>query len=204
MILSGEFSDDDWRRLENFAQYADELLRTKFAQKGDTGELRVQSTEEGGLQFEARLPDWDDVTVFLHKFRPILLQNESTFFYKIVNILARELEHPYVRGFLQREKARYSGKILQSAFQITSNDIIINSEQAVSDWLNAYEYHRAEDKQALLEKVHTMFPLDASKVLFLSVLNEKLFAVYNVAGFIQVMVGKIPDMNITAMPLSDK
>ena len=55
---------------------------------------------------------------------------------------------------------------------------MINSEKVLKDWLNAYEYHPHREKKDALKTLHRLFPLDASKVLFLSQLVEKVMAAY--------------------------
>jgi len=89
---------------------------------------------------------------------------------------------------MQREI--YNGKRTQSAFQIKSNDTVLNSEKVLNDWLNSYEYHRDKEKRKFIESLHEMFPLEASKVIFLGLLSDKTQAIINVAKFIRVVVGK--------------
>jgi hypothetical protein len=190
ITLSGAFSDSDWERLEAFVQYAEELLNSKFIQEGDGGQLSMQWHRETGLSVTARLPPWDDVIVFLHKFRPLLLLGESTSFYNIHSLLGKTLDHHLFRGILTREHELYSGKNMQSKLKITSNDAVLNSEKVLFDWLNSHEYHRNKEKQEFIASLHQMMPLDASKVVFLQLLVDKAFAVFNLAAFIQVVLGR--------------
>ena len=41
-----------------------------------------------------------------------------------------------------------------------------------------------------IDSLHTMLPLEASKVLFLILLTDKLQAIHNVTAFIRVVLGK--------------
>jgi hypothetical protein len=188
--LSGKFEDEDWARLEEFTQYADELLTTKFVQDGMPASLKIRSDKGSGVVISAKLPPWDDVTVFLHKFRPIGLQSESTYFVKICNILTKELAHPYFRSMIEQEREIYAGKGMQAQFQVRSDNVLLNSEKVLDDWLNAYEYHRDKKKRAFIESLHTMLPLEASKVMFLSLLGVKTIAIHNVAELTRVVLGK--------------
>jgi hypothetical protein len=194
--LSGEFSDDDWIILEEFVQYADELSNTKFIQSGKWGELKIEWDQEPSMKVSTKLPNWDDVIVFLHKFRPLLLQNERTNFYKVHNILAKELANAHFRNLLGQYHELYSGKLMQSGFQFRSNDTLINSESILFDWLNSHEYHREKEKQEFIQNLHQMIPLDASKVIFLRQLVHKAIAVFNLAGLIRVVLGKQKSINM--------
>jgi len=188
--LSGKFEDEDWARLEEFTQYADELLKTKFVQDGMPASLKIRWDEKSGVESFSTLPPWDDVTVFLHKFRPIGLQSESTSFVKICSILTKELAHPYFRRMIKEQREIYAGKRMQAQFQIRSDNDLLNSEKVLYDWLNAYEYHRDKKKRAFIDSLHTMLPLEASKVIFLSLLSVKTIAIHNVAELTRVVLGK--------------
>jgi len=188
--LTGKFSDEDWRHLDEFTQYTKDLISIKFVQDGMPASLKIHWDENSGMAVSSKLPSWDDVTVFLHKFRPLGLQSESTYFYKICGLLTKELTHPYFRNMVDLQRDIFSGKVLQAQFRISSDDVVLNSERVLYDWLNAYEYHRDKEKREFIQSLHTMLPLDASKVLFLSLLTEKTKAINNVAALTMVVIGK--------------
>lgn len=194
--LTGTFEDEDWERLEEFAQYADELLKTKFVQDGMPASLNIRWDEKSGMCVSPKLPPWDDVSVFLHKFRPIGLLSESTYFFKICNILTKELAHPYFRSMIEEQREIYGGTRMQAQFQIKSNEVILNSEKVLYDWLNAYEYHRDREKREFIDSLHTMLPLEASKVLFLALLTDKTMAINNVAAITRVVLGKQKELKL--------
>jgi len=198
--LSGEVSDEEVRLLEDFVRYAEEVWNTDFIKNGDMGELNINWDRESGTQITASLPDWNQVMVFLHKFRPLLLNDEKTNFYRIHNLLAKKLDHPYFRKSLGLQHELYSGKVCQSEFQFRSNEVLINSEKVLFDWLNSHEYHRDEDKKKFIASLHQMFPLDGSKVIFLRLLTHKTLATINVANLILVVLGKKREMTVRMRP----
>ena len=71
-----------------------------------------------------------------------------------------------------------------------SNDVVLNSEKVLYDWLNSFEYHRDQEKPQFIESRHQMIPMDASKVLFLGLLADKAEAINNLAALISVIVGR--------------
>jgi hypothetical protein len=196
VLLSGEFSDNERELLEEFVEHAEGVLNTKFLQSGDWGKLGIKWDENKNMKVTTELPAWDDVIVFLHKFRPLLLQNERTNFYKIHNLLAKNLDHPYFRSLLGKQREVFSGKASQSIMQFRSNDVLINSENILFDWLNSHEYHREKEKKEFIESLHKMIPLDASKVLFLRLLTDKALATYNMTAFIRVVLGKQKQVSV--------
>jgi hypothetical protein len=194
--VQGEFSDSEWELLEEFVEHAEGVLTTKFFQSGDSGKLEIKWDENKNMSVTTDLPPWDDVVVFLHKFRPLLLQNERTNFYKIHNLLAKKLDHPYFRSLLAQQREVFSGKLSQSIVQFRSNDVLINSEKILFDWLNSHEYHREKEKKEFIERLHKMIPLDASKVFFLRLLTDKAVATYNLTAFVRVVLGKQKQVSV--------
>lgn len=189
VTLKGSFQADEWNLLNEFLEYAEELLKTKYVRDGMPAAMNITLGQNSGT-VSTKLPNWDDVIVFLHKFRPIGLQSESTNFYKICNILSKELAHPHFRNLINEQRDVYSGKRAESAFKILSNDVLLNSEKVLYDWLNSFEYHRDKEKRQFIESLHQMIPLDASKVLFLGLLSDKTQAICNIAVLVRVIVGK--------------
>jgi hypothetical protein len=194
--IAGEFSDDETRLIEEFVKEAEEVWNTEFIQSGEKGQLNIEWDRETGSKVSTVLPEWNQVIVFLYKFRPILLQNERTNFYKIHNLLAKKLNHAHFRNSLGVQHELYSGKTAQADFQIKSNQVLLNSEKVLFDWLNSHEYHRDEDKRQFIESLHQMIPLDASKVIFLRLLLHKAVAARNIADLINVVMGKEREVSV--------
>jgi hypothetical protein len=187
--VSGEFTDEERDRLRLFVQYSDEVSKTRLVQNGDWGGFEIRYDEKTGYSYKATLPPWDDVIIFLHKFRPLLLETEATSFYKIQSLLGKVLDHPVLRVLLRAQRELYSGKTFQGQVQVLSNSVLLNSDKVLSDWLNAYEYHREKEKREFIDSLHKMIPLDISKAIFLGLLRDKSIAVLNVTEFIKVVQG---------------
>lgn len=79
----GSFQAEAWDTLNDYLEYTDELIKTKFVQDGMQSALNIKWEQDSGMVVSASLPNWDDVSAFLHKFRPLGLEKESTYFYKI-------------------------------------------------------------------------------------------------------------------------
>lgn len=196
--VSGELNDTEFELVKDFVSYADELFHTPFIHKRDYGKFSMKGDKPNNFSIETELPDWNDVTVFLHKLRPFILNNERTYFHKVRKLLGLKFADEYFRGFFNLQKERFNNKRQQGSFQLTSDNEILNSEKMLYEWLNAHEYHREKEKQKFLENLHQIFPLDASKVIFLGFLLEKAQAVFNVADFIDVMLGKHKNVTLNS------
>jgi hypothetical protein len=181
--------DDEWALLQSFHQYSGELLSTKFVEDGMPSSLKVKGTSNGPVTFEVTLPDWDDVVLFLYYLRPLYLQSEHANFHATCNVIARRFENPHVRAMIDLQKRIFSGSLLRTAIRISVDDIVVNSEEVLSAWLNSYEYHRDVDKRRFLDTLNKMLPLDASQVLFIQLLTEKVKAIAAVASLAAVVLG---------------
>jgi len=194
--ISGTIGDNDWDILEAFVQYAVELISTKLVRNGIFASLQIRWEQGSTMKFGTKLPNWDDVIVFLHKLRPFVLQNEATFFYRVSNILKKIIEQPFLRSFIDEQRKIYSGQMMQEMVRISIDDIVLNSEKVLLDWLNAYEYHRDKNKKEFIDELNQMFPLDASKAIFLQLLSYKIDAIHNLTGFIRVLIREQPEFNL--------
>jgi hypothetical protein len=188
--------DNEWKYLDKFTQYAEDLLKTDWVKNGMYSKLNLNLIIGEPVHVKTELPLWNDVIVFLHRIRPFLLQNEDTNFNRIANFLYKNIENSHIRSFIAEQRKIYSGQMTQEFIKISSNDVIINSEKVLMDWLNAYEYHRDQDKKTSIDDLHRMIPLEASKVLFLQMLSDKAGAIYNLTGFIRVFLGKQKNYNL--------
>jgi len=195
VTANGELTDEDCELLLDFNKYADELYQTPYLHKGNFGRFTMTGDNQNNLTFKTELPNWDEVSVFLHKLRPFILQNERTYFHKVRKLLGFKLTDSYFRDYFNLQKELFNGKRNQN-FSITSNDEILNSEKILYEWLNAHEYHRDKDKQKFIEYLHQIVPLEASKVLFLGLLSSKTKAIFNLSDFIDVLLGKHKNLTL--------
>jgi hypothetical protein len=88
--VSGELTNEELKLLTAFSTCAEDVWNTKFMQEPHKGEFQIDWHRDTGTNITTVLPEWDNVTVFLHKFRPLLLQREETNFYKVHNLLAKK------------------------------------------------------------------------------------------------------------------
>jgi len=202
--VSGELADEEVKLLEDYSSYAEEVWQTDFVTTGEKGEFQIDWHRDHGSSITTVLPDWNLVMVFLHKFRPLLLQNERTNFYKVHNLLAKKLNHPYFRSAIGLQHELFNGKVCQSEFRLKSNQVLVNSESVLFDWLNSHEYHRDEDKRAFIDSLHQMVPLDVSKVVFLRLLLHKATAAINLTAMIAVLLGKKEEIEVIMRPPAAK
>ena len=189
-VVSGDFEDDEWQALLDFIVYAKDLEATELIQQDGPGVLRLHYTKETGLSYQVDLPPEGHVLSMLHRLRPFVLNNEATNFNRISKTLARRLGDDSLRKFLKSLQEYASGKELQKTIRIRSNETLINSDETLMKWLNAHEYHKDRYKQAELDSLHQVLPLETSRAVFIMMLYDKVRTILILSKLISVIAGK--------------
>jgi hypothetical protein len=167
----GEFTDQEWSLLQRFADCADELRRTHMAQGSRTGfEMKVSPDEE--TSWKSDLPPDDDISAFMHRLRPFVLEGEETHFGRIWNILRWRMSEPHIQAALDVWKSEFWNQN-PADLSISAGDVRINAEETLKKWLNAFQYHRDQDKAKELNELLAGFPTEVSRAIFVMMLVSK-------------------------------
>lgn len=183
--------DEEIKSLEGYLENLKRLQESKLIIDGMPGGLKIHSDKENGLRCELSLPDEDSILAFLHRMRRFILSEENSSYDKVTGIIARRFDNSRIRSMIKNQRKIYDGRHFQSGIQIQSNGVTINSEKMLFDWLNAFEYHDDTTKREEIEKLHQLMPLDASRAIFLMLLTEKVKAIYTIADFVSLILGKV-------------
>lgn len=192
-----EFTDGEWRQLNDYLSHVADLHSTQFLIKGEGVQLNFVGNEGTAPQWSVKAPPVDDVLAFLHRLRPLILQEEPACFQKVRAVLKRRLKDASIHPFMERLLDVYEGREMQKVVAIQSNDCIVNSEKMLITWLNAYEYHRDRDKQELLESYSKIMPSEWSRGVFLILLVEKGKAITNLGALVEVVLGKRNSLSLS-------
>lgn len=188
VVLNVSFDDNEADTLSEFVKYAEDLLRIDVVRNGAPGKFNLKWDKEKGMTFSYDVPEENLVLPLLHRIRPFVLKKESTYVPKIVNLLSREFDDNDARKYLKYQKDRYLGKIFQKQIVITSNNVILNSEEVLLKWLNAHEYHRNRNLAEELEGLHKIMPLETSRAFFIMLIFEMVESIFNLASFIKSII----------------
>jgi hypothetical protein len=182
---TGEFSDEEWQRLVRFEQFARELAQTRFYREGMPSSFSFGWNDQGEFHSNSTPPDPDDLSAFLMRIRPFYLEKEGAFFNGICNILSRRVEIPPFRDFIRKQKEIFACKRQRSMYEIQLNGTVLNSSDILDKWLNAFEFHRDEEKRREIEELSQILPLESSKAMFVEMLFEMTEAILTVSRLIE-------------------
>lgn len=185
-----EFTDSEWRQLQDYVEYAADLRSTQFVRNGGAVKISFHWADGSTAESAALAPPPDDVLAFLHRLRPLILQDETTSFPKIRAILTRRFSDPSIRLLMSSLLDQYEGKQLQAVIGMDSNGVRMNCEKMLLTWLNAHEYHRDRDKQAIIKSHTNILPAEWWRGVFLLLLNEKAKAIFDLGVIVETALGK--------------
>jgi len=184
--FAGHFSDEEWERLTLFRDCASPLLSCRFATSYRELRYSISGGQDRSLTVETSFPPEDDIAAFLHWMRPFLLKSESTYFFHIVNLLAKRVELDAFRTHLDALRDQFRGEHLAYHIEIGigAKTTRLTSEDAVMTWLNAFEYHRIPDKRREISALFQVFPEPGTRAVFLTVLISAAHAIETVCRHI--------------------
>jgi hypothetical protein len=189
--IEAEFKSEDFDIFKDFVSESERLSEASWVKEGMPSGLDITiDFPTNGVSGKVRVPNWDDVVVVLHKFRPFGLKDEQTYFYKVAGILARQIDNPDFRAQIQSAKDQYSGKASQNVFRLEANGIILNCEETLDKFLNAREYHRDKNKDTFVQSLEAMFPnIDYIKPILCGLIADRVSAVLYLTSVIQCLLG---------------
>ena len=194
VVVSGTWSDDEWWALESYAKSVADLRATGMMkgmlEDGNRIQVRLNYTEGQGMELATKLPPNKDVAEFLHELRPFILTSEPASFDRVRGLLAKRLDHSSLRTLLHLALELYRGDNTRAMFQMRSNDVLLNSERTLMEWLNAFEYHRDRQKQEAIEALHRMVPLEFSRAVFITLLVDKADAIFKLSTLVDLVLGR--------------
>jgi hypothetical protein len=189
-----EFSDDEVRHLRAFRTYVNDLLSVKLVKDGVACAVNVDYKEGLGTTVTSQLPPSEEIMAMLHRLRPLILNDEHASFNRVCGIIGARIDEPILRRALKRQRQIYDGRSMQKQIIVTAtadnSEMVINSEKALFAWLNAYEYHRDEDKRKEIDRFHQLLPLDHSKAFFLMLITNKIRAIETLARLVDLILGE--------------
>jgi hypothetical protein len=189
------FEEKEYSNLKNYYNEIKIITSLTAFQHGLHVSFHMNVKMGGPPVFEADFPPREDFMVLLHAARPFILQDEELYFYKIVKMLKRKIKNKNIVEVLDRTKMLYSGKHSQAMIKVTANDIVINSEDFVLSYLNAYEYHRDQEKRSFFDELFKSFPQNIGRYFVVSLMVDKIKAIIDVGKIIGLIMGEIKELN---------
>jgi hypothetical protein len=178
------FPADTKALLVHFIECARALNDTAFVRKRDQTKISIHMANDGRITDRGSLPADDEIAAFLHRLRPIYLNNEPTNFNRVANVASAHFNDPSITRLIRECKRHDDGRASREVFEIAAGGMVINSQEFLDHYLNALEYHRDPDRRQHIDRVAEHFPLDAQKPFVVLLLVMRLNAINKLASFL--------------------
>lgn len=189
--IQSELTDGDADVLGRYVHHVGQLFATKAVRDGLPCDLSIKFVPAlFGGSIEANLPDDDTLAIVLHRLRPLILQKESASFVNTCAVLGKHLADANVRAILREQRELFQNSDRAQTWALSSNDVRVNAENVLQDWLNGVEYHTDSERRMRIEQL-----LQGSEVLvrhaLVSMLLNKIDAIEAIGALARVVVGTL-------------
>lgn len=178
------FPDETRRKLSIFCDCALSLNESSFVKNPMSYKGSLHFANDGSLVHKGVFPPDDDISAFLHRLRPIYLQDEETNFNKIANLVKQHISDTDVTEAIRYWEKYYDGRDSQKTFIIKIKEKILNSNEFFNNYVNALEYHRDHTRREYIDSIAEHFPLEAQKSVFVLLLGQKMKVINKFASFV--------------------
>jgi hypothetical protein len=137
-------TDEEKYNLELYRDKVRELISSRFLK--DENLFKFLNGEK---------PDEEQITFFLNKYRFFYSKKEPTHFYKICNILEKNVRNEEQKESIRSIRKIYK-KILEGGTGFVFSDELKakqSPEENIDLWFNAFYFHSDKDKREQLEKL---------------------------------------------------
>ncbi len=142
---------------------------------------------EAGASHSTTLPSDDTIAAFLHRMRPFLLENEETFFNRVIRRLGKRFPQPAARRYFRRLRDVFEARGMGTVTTTTPDGRTLSHRSILRMWLNAFEYHRDAGLQEELSFLRKQIPDEAVRAIMVQFLSQKAIAIRKLAKFIHAI-----------------
>jgi hypothetical protein len=190
-IIEVELNAQDEHKFSEYLKNLESLNSTTIVKNGINSSLQINFAEGEELSLKSTVPSDDEISTFLHKMRMFVLNDELASYNKITGIIGRQVKDDRIRSFVKKQRAIYNGESMNQTFKITTNNGHINSDSALFDWMNGYEYHSDLVKRGRIDEMFkNLGGIDVARGIYLSMLTEKFKAISSIGKFVKMLMNK--------------
>jgi hypothetical protein len=178
------FPEEVKPKLSEFVNSAISLKESPFIKNWKRIKGSFQFTNDGKIANNSVLPSDDEIDVFLHRLRPIYLNDEEINFKRIANLVDRHISDQEITSFIKFWRRLYDGSASQDFIEIHVQDKVVNSPEFFDNYINALEYHRDPARRKYINHIAKGISLEAQKSIFIMILGMKYKAICRLSSLI--------------------
>ena len=139
-------NEQDKRTLELFDRQVKELHSMKLLEKDRNINLTISGKQGEAIKTEVMLFDEEQIRSFLLAFRPLYMNNEDIYFYKVPNIVYQCLDTESAKEQLAKCRKDFSNILDRPSGQLIYNNQQLTPRRIIDLWFNAYYFHKDQNK----------------------------------------------------------
>lgn len=201
VTLAGDLSDTEVTTLNRFLDQYEDLVDSKPGREGVDCELTI-SVREGQAHVQANLPSRDELDILFQRLRLLILQKERSSFVNVCTILRRHLSDLRLTELIKDQHAAFHNHRDHLESTLIINDIAIDQEKMLNDWIYGYQFHGYDEQKERLRTrgIDVKSPMIRHKLV--SLLLNKKDAIGNVASVVAVLMGRSHGVDIYGATLA--
>ncbi len=194
--VAGNFPAAEETTVYEYVRAAEALIQTQYFKEKQQASLHISAAKHKDIEVRAYLPPTAVCDAMIFRLRPFVLAKERTYFPKVCGLVGKHLDDISVHLLLRAQRDIWEGKHFRAMLQVSDHLGILNSDNAIMDYLNAHEYHRDKDKQDRLASPRHFMGDVGLRAFYLLLLTEKAKAIMNIAHVCEVILGTRRELTV--------
>lgn len=200
-IIAGDLIDEEATTLNRFLDQYEDLIESKPVRDGLPCELRIH-VEAGKAAVAADLPSRDELDILFQRLRLFMLQKERTSFVNVCAILRRQFTDLRLRELINEQHAAFHNHPDHLSSALVINNVAINREEMLTDWVYGYQYHGDDERRDDLRRLGIDVRSPFIQHILVGLLLNKQTAITNIAALVAVLLDRSPSLDICGATLS--
>jgi hypothetical protein len=188
--ISAEFQAADLSLLSSFVDWMSRVRSCSVMMRGMPSIRNIKLEAGIGLAFTSDPYTNAELYELLHVLRPLILQDEATYYGKVSKLLGGKFQSKNLSSLLKSLRKTFDHGELSMYMQITVNTQKLFDESILRIWLNATQYHTEADKLVTWQAIERSLATDNVRALVMMQLRGKLKALMDLEHLANLVLDK--------------
>ena len=174
--ISADFESGDLDQLRKFSALMSRVKETALLARGFAGITNMKWAAGAGMVFTCAPYTNPELHELLHVLRPVMLEEESASFHKMLALLGRQFRD---KTFAQHQKALrhiFEEGELSSYMQISVGGQKLLHNSILRLWLNGTQYHSDQEKQDVWKSLEASLTENNTRALAIELVHSRVKA----------------------------
>jgi len=174
--VSGEFNDQDFQILRNFASQMNRVKEATLLVRGFSGITNMKWEAGAGMTFTCAPYTNAELYELLHVLRPVTLEEERTSFQKIIALLGKRFKDKTFAQHCRALRHIFEEGELSQYMQIQVGGQKLFHNSILRLWLNGTQYHTDQEKAQAWAKLEVALTERNARALAIGQVHSRVKA----------------------------